>query len=195
LPGLLNEQAPRHVYLCDYFARDGLTGSGAAQILLSRIKQSGAEIVRIRAGDVFRFGSTRIDVLWPISGMDDPTSNDTSLVLRLTCAGRRILLTGDIGQQAMTDLLASGIDLKADVLLLPHHGGWDDALPAFFDAVDPHTVLVSASRDPRGPSTGSEEVRNFYRRIKAERTYYSTATDGWIGLTAGPDGLHVETMR
>ena len=48
-----------------------------------------------------------------------------SMVARLTVRGVSTLLTGDLGAETESRLVASGIDLRADVLKVPHHGSSD----------------------------------------------------------------------
>ena len=48
--------------------------------------------------------------------------NDSSMVIAIEGAGRRILLTGDIEAAAIAGLLSRHPPLRADVLELPHHG-------------------------------------------------------------------------
>ncbi|MFQ5496006.1 MAG: ComEC/Rec2 family competence protein, partial [Phycisphaerae bacterium] len=82
-------------------------------------------------------GGARWDRLWPPVGLDASfTTNEASTVLRLTYAGRSILLTGDIEERAQRVLLASAsvdqeASLRADVLVLPHHGAVEVNTAAF----------------------------------------------------------------
>ncbi|MBQ3060801.1 MAG: ComEC/Rec2 family competence protein [Desulfovibrio sp.] len=70
--------------------------------------------------------------------------NDASLVLRLTRHGKGLaLFTGDAERPALLRLLASGQDLRAQILIAPHHGASGSFLPAFYKAVQPDLVLVS----------------------------------------------------
>ncbi|WP_297228391.1 ComEC/Rec2 family competence protein [uncultured Desulfovibrio sp.] len=72
------------------------------------------------------------------------TGNDASLVLRLSRHGHGLLLLpGDAEKPALRELLASGQDLRAEVLVAPHHGSAGSFLPAFYEAVQPREVLVS----------------------------------------------------
>ena len=48
--------------------------------------------------------------------------NNSSLVLRASIDGTRILLPGDAEVEAQQALLDAGTDLRADVLKVPHHG-------------------------------------------------------------------------
>jgi competence protein ComEC len=49
-------------------------------------------------------------------------SNDSSCVLKLAGRNIRALLAGDIEKQAEDRLISSGHDLRADVVVAPHHG-------------------------------------------------------------------------
>lgn len=76
-----------------------------------------------------------------------PEGNPASCVLQVEAAsGERLLLTGDIDQAAERALLASGRDLRADWLQVPHHGSGSSSSPAFLQAVAPRAVLLSRGR-------------------------------------------------
>ena len=68
--------------------------------------------------------------------------NNSSVVLRAETSAGRVLLTGDVELAAQADLLAEGVDLRADVLKVPHHGS-RYSLPQFLAAVRPRTALIS----------------------------------------------------
>ncbi len=72
-----------------------------------------------------------------------PTRNN-GLVLRLVHKGRGLaLLPGDAEAPYIRDLLHSGVDVSADVLVLPHHGSKGSLVPALLEAVSPRVALVS----------------------------------------------------
>ncbi len=88
------------------------------------------------------------------------SSNSLSAVLRVTLSsGLRVLLPGDMDQITLTELVAAGTDLSADVLVFPHHG----AISAVADervfasemtrAVGAHTVLFSVGRGAKARPT------------------------------------------
>lgn len=109
---------------------------------------AGVPVVELVAGRTLTWPALRIDVLGPVHpprsvDADDGTAvNDTSLVLRARTAAGTVLLTGDVELAAQADLLASGVDLRADVLKVPHHGSRYSSV-AFLNAVRPRAALVS----------------------------------------------------
>ena len=76
---------------------------------------------------------------------DRRRENDRSCVLRVDAAAGSALLAADIERRAEGELLARAPGrLKADVLLVPHHGSRTSSSPAFVDAVSPSLAIVSA---------------------------------------------------
>ena len=89
-------------------------------------------------------GAVHLDVLGPAAPFHDTHSdpNNSSLVLRAEVEGVRILLPGDAEIEAQQALLASGADLRADVLKVPHHGSaYSD--PEFLAAVHASIGVIS----------------------------------------------------
>lgn len=69
--------------------------------------------------------------------------NNNSCVLKVSSAGGSVLLPGDIESEAEYGLLAEGMDLKADILLVPHHGSRTSSTEAFIKAVKPRYALFA----------------------------------------------------
>ncbi|MCH8912355.1 MAG: ComEC/Rec2 family competence protein, partial [Planctomycetes bacterium] len=162
--------------------------------LLAQARALGIAIDHIQAGplgfDLDLGGSAvRAEVLWPPAGLPPKTTvNDTSLVIRLTHAGRSILLTGDIDRYAQERLLTSGVDLSADVLILPHHGSVNEATADFIAAVDPLYVLQS-SHHRSGPMASA------LKGMVADYRSFNTSEHGAITVTLQKQGLTVESFR
>jgi len=71
-------------------------------------------------------------------------TNDNSLVLRLMWRGQGLaLLPGDVQRDGIEDMLERRRDLRAGVLLLPHHGSKSSLSGLLYEAVDPRLALVS----------------------------------------------------
>jgi competence protein ComEC len=112
------------------------------------LKQTGTYSETIQAGDVIHFGEVEIDVLWPPTGADTSTNND-SIVLRIQLGERSILLTGDIEQAAERSLLASQQQLRADVVKVAHHGSKTSSTEGFVLATKPNFAIISVGRNSR----------------------------------------------
>jgi competence protein ComEC len=124
------------------------------------------------------------------------SANDASLVVRLSYAGRCILLVGDIGEEGESDLLdrrSAGIDLGCDVLKMPHHGSRYASGEAFLDAVSPSLAVASAGKYNRFGLPSPITLERYGRRgvwvLRTDR-------DGAVSVFVGSSGdLRAACMR
>jgi competence protein ComEC len=104
-----------------------------------------------RSGTRAGVGEAEVQVLGPVDHVvageaESSQQNDSSLVIMVTVARLRLLLTGDVeppGQQAIVN---SGADLHADVVKIPHHGSAQQD-PAFLAATHARLAIASAGID------------------------------------------------
>jgi competence protein ComEC len=140
----------REVLVHDGFPAEArLTPTG--ELLLRELDAIDRPPRTVLPGDVIPLArDTELRVLHPpkAAGL---ASNDSSLVVMLTHAGRRVLFTGDIEDAAMRGLLnGDRALLRADVLIAPHHGSSEASTGEFVDAVGPAIILASDDRTPTG---------------------------------------------
>ncbi len=90
--------------------------------------------------------------------------NDSSCVLRVQVGEHRLLLPGDIEARSERRLLASGQDLRADILVAPHHGSLTSSTPAFIEAVAPRWVLFPVGYRNRWNFPRPEVVQRYEER-------------------------------
>lgn len=96
----------------------------------------------VRAGDVFQYGDVRIEVLWPDKAAS-PDWNTNSLVLKVVYGKVTLLLMGDANNSVEKQLLDSGVNLKANVLKVGHHGAMDATSEELLKAVSPEFAIIS----------------------------------------------------
>jgi competence protein ComEC len=124
----------------------------------------------------------RISVIWPKA--DTPSqallqANDLSQVVLIEYAERKILLCSDIEQEAQQRILKSYPDLKADVLILPHHGSEKTRSPAFIETLAPSVILCSCSQ-----GQFQKYTTDFGKTIQS----YYTCCDGAVTVNISPSG-------
>jgi len=142
--------------------------------LLSSIEE-GHELQAVRparrclAGQRWRWDGVDFEVLHP-SAEDYvlvKKTNAVSCVLRISNGLRSALLMGDLEQAQEVRLLAEGVPLKADVLLVGHHGSKNASSAVFLDAVQPPIALVQAGyRNRYGHPAESVLARYAERHIR-----------------------------
>lgn len=99
------------------------------------------------AGQRWVWDDVRFTVLHPTPAeYDDPRAktNDRSCVVRVDSAHGSALLTGDLEAKSEAKLLDADRDLlRADVLVVPHHGSRTSSTPAFIAAVSPKIAVFA----------------------------------------------------
>ena len=75
---------------------------------------------------------------------------NTGIVLKACTFQICALFPGDIGRSREKSLVVEGLDLKANVLLSPHHGSITSNSSEFLAAVSPNLLLVSSGRSSKG---------------------------------------------
>ena len=121
-----------------------------AQLLSSieadNLLQTQRSAVRCVSGQHWQWDGVQFDVLHPqADDYDTPAKpNAMSCVLRVSNGDQTALLVGDIEQVQEARLVASGAPLKANVLLVPHHGSKTSSSAGFLDAVAPQLAVVQS---------------------------------------------------
>jgi competence protein ComEC len=152
----------------------------ATGYLVEQLERRGVAIEPIRRGWSMPLGRAKLRAIWPPAGQRFERNNDGSLVLLIEAAGRRVLLNGDVAEQAMTMMADRGIDLAADVTDLPHHGSFEPTSPAWLESVSPSIVLQSTGHRRLRYDHWADHLRGLPRWI--------TARHGMVELTIQPDG-------
>lgn len=188
LPSVIDRVAVSQVMLAPYFELLSPPGT-ASHRLLEELRQRGQSIDNLDAGTgSFELGGAPFEVLWPpVDAPFELDANDSSIVLRVSHAGSRILLTGDIEEAAQACLLRSGRDLSADVLILPHHGSVVGNTKAFIEAVQPTCVIASTS-ERSGPRL--ERLL----AVLGDRTFFNTAEQGAIRVELDGSAVGVSAL-
>jgi len=124
-------------------------------------------IKRCEAGQGWVWDGVRFDILHPLAAdyerMMSP--NARSCVLRIQAGGQTALLTADIEafqEQALVQRL--GENLRADVLLVPHHGSKTSSTQLFLDTVKPRFALFQVGFRNRYGHPAPEVLQRYQMR-------------------------------
>jgi competence protein ComEC len=148
--------------------------------------ERGVAVVGTSAGDRARVAGLDIEVLHPTPSELRGPANERSLVLRLGVAPARILIPGDLEAEGERRLVArAASSLRAEALVVGHHGSRHGTSAALLDAVDPDVALCSAGRHNRFGHP-APRVRQALRRRGLP--LWRTDREGLVRLRAGRRG-------
>lgn len=84
------------------------------------------------------------EVVHPNPQFKSGKANERSLVMRMVWKGSPLaLLPGDVEKAGIDTILQEGSDIRAEALVLPHHGSRSSLDPRLYEAVSSQTVLCS----------------------------------------------------
>lgn len=148
------------------------------------------------AGQRWQWDGVSFELLHPLpdrvgQGPQGQRSNALSCVLRVVDAhGTAALLAGDIEAAQEQALVARGAPLRADVLLVPHHGSKTSSSAPFLDAVQPRTALVQAAYRSRFGHPAPEVVERL--RVRGIAVVESPRCGAATWASAQPDRVGCE---
>jgi competence protein ComEC len=146
---------------------------------------------RCKRGMAWEWDGVQFEVLHPAPGGAARRRNDDSCVLRVTAGGATMLLTGDIERGAEAELLGAGV-LRADVLLVPHHGSRTSSTEAFLAAVRPSLAVAATGYRSR---FGHPHEEVLARYAAAGIGFLRTDRDGAVTVWLAPGATQVEAYR
>jgi competence protein ComEC len=170
-------------------------GDPARRILREAALAARAGWRQLQAADHLEWGAVRLDVLSPPAPDWERrrVRNDDSLVLRVRYGDAELLLTGDIGTDPESAILAADEDSPARlrVLKVAHHGSRTSTSQLFLRRYAPQVAIVSAGRgNPFGHP--SPDVLARLQAIGAH--VFRTDRDGAVIVETNGREVDVSTM-
>ena len=163
----------------------------AEHAILARRAADGETTVRCEAGQRWSWDDVRFAMLQPTAAHYAATHlkpNDLSCVVRIESDYGSVLLTGDLEARGELELVRSDpASLKADVLLVPHHGSRTSSTPAFIAAVAPRVAVYTPGyRNRFGHPRPDVVARYDEAGVRSYRTDY----DGALRFSFEPGAAH-----
>jgi competence protein ComEC len=140
-------------------------------------REPGVSLTTPAVGTSYELGDATIVVI--ANGTGEIKTNESSIVLKVICGGKSILLTGDIPASVERKLIASGQPLDSDVLKVAHHGSNGSSTTAFLAAVSPEIAVISVGATN---SYGHPRQEVLDRLKEAQATVYRTDEGGTVRL-------------
>lgn len=171
LPALVENFRVERVYVSPRRFR-----GDCATRLLDACSRSRTPIHPIHDGDTFAIPLVHFEAHMAGHTFRRAPENNASVVLLVTIANRRFLLTGDIEKEA--ELTLADRDLRADVLKVPHHGSRTSSSETLLDLVAPRIAVISCGRRNLFGHPHAEVMNALEgRRVRVRRTDQDGSVD------------------
>ena len=157
--------------------------------LLLAIKNQGLKISTARAGVEFPLQAIKAQFIAPRADYYEDLNN-YSAVLKIDYGAKSFLLMGDAEKESEEQILSSGLNIKADVLKLGHHGSTSSSGEDFIKAVAPSwaVIMCAPNNDYGHPHRETLQVLGKYG-VELLRT----DEDGTLIITS--DGQKIEVYK
>lgn len=152
-------------------------------------------------GKIIEFGDLKLTVLSDKTKIYKETNN-FSIVLKMVYGNTSFMFTGDAESDVEHDILATGVDLKADVLKAGHHGSASSTTANFLYKINPKYAVISVGKDNKYghpddiiinrlkiqnvPSLRTDELGTIVFTSNGENLSYDTVKTTTIKATATP---------
>ncbi len=169
------------IYTNDAFTDMKTDPNGAARFLKTLLSKNGLKIKGLK--DLRLNSAAKIKLLWPSEGISqdpDVGNNDKSVVSLIEFAGRKVLLCSDIEKFAQAELLRIYPSLKADVVVVPHHGSRRTADQHFLESLDADILICNCGQS-------GYERQQVIDPAGDAKTFY-TPRDGAVAVYIDKDG-------
>ncbi|RKO65726.1 MBL fold metallo-hydrolase [Desulfofundulus salinus] len=173
-----------------YMPRATTTTKTFEDVLLA-LKEKGLKISTAKAGvTMLDQGSLKVNFVAPC-GSNYEDLNNWSAVTRIQYSSTAFLLAGDAEAQSEEEMLASGANLKADVLKVGHHGSHSSTMWAFLKAVAPKYAVIFVGA---GNDYGHPHKETLAKLTNAGVQVYRTDRDGTVVFTSDGKNITVEKL-
>jgi competence protein ComEC len=161
---------------------------------IDTVRDRGIPITLLQAGHKKTLGGVLFEALAPGSRPSTHrlSRNNQSLVLRAKYGAHGFLLTGDIEEQAETNLIENGRLHHETVLKVAHHGSATSSHQDFLDRVRPTFALISAGYR----NTYGHPHPDVLARLREHSVHVlRTDLDGLVSITTDGHRLSVDTYQ
>ena len=165
----------------------------AMEDFLKAIQSKGLPLAQAKAGVPIDLGvGISATMVAPQKEVYDK-DNNYSAVIKLSYGDTSFLMTGDAEGESEQDMIKSGLDLRATVLKIGHHGSRNSTTTAFLDAVAPKYAVIEVGQNSYGHPTTEVLNRLESKGVRVFRTdlqgTISAVSDGKEVTFSGEKGV------
>jgi competence protein ComEC len=153
--------------------------------VLNAVIETGNTLHAPKPGDSFDFGAVTVTFLAPSRDYGN-NLNNWSVGIKVSNGKHSFVMCGDAEREAEEDMLATKLDLSADVLKLSHHGSDTSSTKKFVKAVNPKYAVISVGKG----NTYGHPSKSTIKMLKENKIkYFRTDEQGTIVITSDGEKL------
>lgn len=153
--------------------------------VLNAVIETGNTLHAPKPGEKFSFGAVTITFLAPSKDYGN-NLNNWSIGIKVSNGKHSFVMCGDAEREAEEDMLATKLDLSADVLKLSHHGSDTSSTKEFMKAVNPKYAVISVGKG----NTYGHPSKSTIKMLKDNKIeYFRTDKQGTIVITSDGEKL------
>jgi competence protein ComEC len=157
---------------------------------LDAARRREVRIVAARAGQGYRIGRLRLQILWPDGpGPPGADSNDHATVVLASYGDVEALMTADAESEVTNRLRVQPVE----ILKVAHHGSADPGLPGLLDRIRPKIAVISVGADNDYGHPDPETVAAL--ESSPGLALYRTDRDGRVVVESDGERISVRTER
>ena len=166
---------------------------------INAARARGTKIVWLKKGSKFTIGNTSAEVLWGCTYNNGVYNtnyiNNNSLVTRFTGGGVSFLTGGDLEAPTENKIISAGVNIKADIFKMNHHGGNTSNTQAFIEAIDPYYAWYNFHENSRTDTWASGWCSDPVTRMSLIANTLGTRYNGNIVFSASNGFVSASAQR
>lgn len=157
--------------------------------MLKAVKAQGLKVTW-SGDDTFSLGNAQIKTFTPKKQQED--LNNYSTLVKVSCGGKSVLITGDCEMTEEKDIMSQGFDLRADILKIAHHGSYKGSSYEFLETVVPQYAVISCGKDNDYGHPHDAAMKRIKKKVK---NIFITKDNGSVVFDCTQGGIAVRTER
>ena len=172
------------------YTEENMPTSTVYEDVLTALSDFQGRVIAAAPGNTYQLPEFRFTVLAP--NADYKELNDTSVVIRAVYGETAFLFQGDAEKKSEQAILDLGLDVRADVIKLGHHGSTTSSTETYLQAVSPKFAVISCGEN----NSYNLPSQTILKRLDSMGIdYRRTDLNGTITVHSDGNEISVETER
>ena len=154
--------------------------------VLLAIKDKNMKITKPVVGTEYALGEAVFTIICPNSLDYGDNANNYSIGIKLKYGKNTFLMAGDAEIKSEAEMIINGVNLKADVLKISHHGSGSSTSKEFLKLVDPTYAVISVGKDNQ---YGHPDDKVLSLLVEDDVQIYRTDEQGTIIVTSDGENI------